>query len=97
MIPPLQDLRLRSIKRWLKDSRPAPSSPQALDNRAREIDEQMIEAFSDREDAVKWAMMKNKTWGTGEGMESFPLARLEIWQDVVSEFLPPIFEPDQET
>lgn len=90
MIPPLQPMRLRSISRWLQDSDPsATKQPEALASRAESLDEQMIEAFESREDSLKDSMMKAGTWGTGEGIQSFPMARLTLWQEVVAEFLPP--------
>lgn len=93
MIPPLQPLRLRSIKRWLQDNLPTPPlSYEALETRALELDEQMIQEFEDREDSLKASMMKAGTWGTGEGMTSFPLDRMTIWNEVVAEFLPTVPE-----
>jgi len=86
MIPPLQPLRLRSIERWLNDQ---PNPPNDLQGRALELDEQMIEAFEAKEDALKESMMADKTWGTAEGMQSFPAARLTLWSETVAEFLPP--------
>ena len=66
-----------------------------LNSRALELDEQMIQAFEDREDALKAQMMRDKTWGTGEGMQSFPRERLMLWSDVAAEFLPTT-DPDPE-
>lgn len=92
MIPPLQERRLRGISRWLKDSYPkeygASSQAEALEARALEIDEQMIEEFEFREDVVRDRMTKEGTWGTGAGMDSFPLERMQIWNEVFAEFLP---------
>lgn len=92
MIPPLQERRLRGISRWLKDSYPkeygAPSQAEALSARALEIDEQMIEEFEAREDVVRDRMMKEGTWGTGAGMDSFPMERMQIWGEVFEQFLP---------
>lgn len=33
--------------------------------------------------------MKAGTWGTAEGLQQFPMARLTLWQEVTAEFLPP--------
>lgn len=105
MIPPLQHRRLRGISRWLKEMYPkeyaAPEQAAALEARALEIDEQMIEEFEAREDVVRDRMMKQKTWGTAEGMETFPAERMVIWGDVFAEFLPTppeatTSDPDQE-
>lgn len=90
MIPPLQAMRLRSISRWMQDRSPNRRfQPEELASRAESLDEQMIEAFEERSDSLMDSMMKAGTWGTGEGIQSFPMARLTIWQEVVAEFLPP--------
>ena len=96
MIPPLPDLRMRSIQRWLKDQPQTRSlPPEALTSRAKELDEQMMQAFSEQEDAIMWRMMRERVWGTEQGMQQFPLARLELWQEVCATFLP-TSEPPQE-
>lgn len=87
MIPPLKDLRLRSISRWLKDQHPKLSDAERS-SRAEALDEQMIEAFEDREDSLKAQRMKDRRWGTEESLTQFPLERMELWQDVCQEFLP---------
>jgi hypothetical protein len=94
MIPPLPEVRLRSITRWLKDNQPTLPSEE-LSSRATAMDEQMIEAFETREGALKAQMMREQTWGTGEGMQSFPAERLTMWSDVVSEFLPTTDQPQE--
>src|SRR5690349_9463799 len=91
MIPPLQDLRLRSISRWLKDQ-PSPPSGEALRSRASEIDEQMLEAFEEREDSLKDRLMRTGKWGTEDGLRTFQTDRLELWNEVLAEFLPPTSE-----
>lgn len=97
MIPPLQSMRLRSISRWMQDSDPsATAQPEALASRAASLDEQMIQAFEDREDSLRDSMMKAGTWGTAKGIEEFPMDRLLLWQEVVNEFLPPITDPVSE-
>ena len=95
MIPPLQDLRLRSINRWLQDQQPAMSSAER-NNRASELDDAMIQAFEDREDSLKALRMKEHRWGTAESLTQFPLERMEIWQDVCQEFLPVTTDQPQE-
>ena len=96
MIPPLQERRLRGISRWLKDTYPkeygSPSQAKELEARALELDEQMIEEFEAREDVVRDRMTKEGTWGTGAGMDSFPLERMQIWSEVFAEFLPTLSE-----
>ena len=84
MVPPLKPLRLRSIERWLKDQACPPPDQRA---RALELDEQMIEAFEAKEDAAKASMMAAGTWGTAEGMQSFPAARMALWGETVADYL----------
>ena len=88
MIPPLKPLRIRSITRWLKDSRSAAqASPQKRES-PQEIDRRMMETFGENEDALMSSMMKAKTWGTQEGLREFNTRRLEMWDEVVSQYLP---------
>jgi len=95
MIPPLPDVRLRSINRWLKDNQPQlPDAERS--SRASELDEQMIEAFEEREDSLKAQRMKDRRWGTEESLTRFPLERMELWQEVCSEFLPVTSDQPQE-
>lgn len=97
MIPPLPQARLRSIQQWLKDNpQEAAKLPEAPANRAESLDALMIEAFETREDSLKDAMIRDKTWATQEGIQSFPLARMQLWQEVVAEFLPPTSGPSSE-
>jgi len=84
VIPPVKPVRLRSIEQWMKDNRSQPSEGPS----AQEMDDQMMEAFNEREDRLTDVMMANKTWGTQEGTSQFSTDRLTIWQDVVAEFLP---------
>lgn len=89
MIPPLPNSRHKSISRWLMDHPTTPLlSSAALEDRVRELDEQMMEAFESREDSLKESMIQRKTWGTAEGIESFPTDRMTLWAEVVDEFLP---------
>ncbi len=89
MIPPLQQVRQRSIRRWLQDNpETAQLSPEALSSRVNELDEEMLEAFESREDALKDQMMRVGTWGTEQGIGQFQTDRLSLWSDVTSEFLP---------
>lgn len=95
MIPPSQPIRLRSIIRWMQDSDPKAKKlpPEALQSRAMEMDDLMIEAFENREDVLKAQMMRDKTWGTEQGLTQFPLDRMTLWQEVVAEFLPTSDQP----
>ena len=89
MIPPLQQVRLRSIRRWLQDNpETATLSPEALNSRVSELDEEMLEEFENHEDALKAQMMREGTWGTEQGIGQFQTDRLSLWSDVTSEFLP---------
>jgi hypothetical protein len=97
MIPPLPQIRLRSIQTWLQ-SNPETSnlSSEALRKRAQETDEQMMQEFSDREDRKMEALMAAKRWGTEDGLREFLTFRLELWNEIVSETLPAITEPPSE-
>ena len=99
MIPPLQPLRLRSIIRWMKDSDPqaAKLPPEALNSRAMEMDEAMIEAFEEQETALDLRIFtpKNKQ-GTLEREQAFNQGRMEIWQEVVDQFLTQTSSPQLE-
>jgi hypothetical protein len=101
MIPPLQPIRLRSISRWMQDHQPTQfaelSRSGDLERRVSELDAQMVEAFETREDSLKDSMMKSGTWGTAEGLASFPLERMELWQETVAEFLPATTDPASAT
>ena len=90
MIPPMKEVRIRSISRWLKDSNQdaATLSPEALSQRAADLDDQMIEAFEASEDALMDRLMKSGQWGTEEGTRQFRTRRMELWQEVCAEFLP---------
>lgn len=89
MIPPLQDLRMRSISRWLKDNPETAKLPsEALHQRVQELDEMMIEAFEEQEDALMDRLSKAKIWGTEEGLRQLTTGRMELWQETCSEFLP---------
>ena len=90
MIPPMQPMRLRSISRWLKDSRPdfATLPQEEQQQAAIDLDEQMIEAFDERDDALMRRRMKADLWGTEEGLQEYTTDRMMIWQEVCGEFLP---------
>lgn len=96
MIPPLPQVRHRSINRWLMDHpQTPPLSGEELEAHVLDLDEQMMEAFSTQEDSFKESMIKRKTWGTAEGMIEFPTARMNLWATVVDDFLP-TFDPPSE-
>lgn len=90
MIPPLPEIRLRSILRWMKDSDPQAASlqPEALDQRAHEKDDQMMEVFWDQDDSLKNRLMKEKVWGTEAGLQQYNTERMAMWQEVCSDSLP---------
>lgn len=90
MIPPMKEVRIRSINRWLKDSNQdaAMLQPEALSQRATDLDDQMIEAFEAREEGVIERLTKAGQWGTEDGIRQFRTERMEIWQETCAEFLP---------
>ena len=92
MIPLPPSARLRAINRWLKDMYPkeysAPQQAEGREARAKEIDAQMMDEFWAREEALMNRMMDDRTWGTVEGTERYPMERMQIWNAVFAEFLP---------
>lgn len=90
MIPPLQPIRLRSITRWTQDNQKQGPKlpPEALNSLVLEKDEAMLLEFETQEDSLKERLMKSDQWGTEAGLQAFNLGRMEIWQEVVSNFLP---------
>ena len=64
MIPPIKEVRLRSINRWLKDKGQTTQSG-AQSPRAQDLDDQMIEAFEEQDDALMDRLMKANLWGDG--------------------------------
>lgn len=87
MIPPTQEVRLRSINRWLKDKGRTPQSGEPSPS-AQDLDDQMIEAFEAQDDALMDRLMKANLWGTEEGLRQYRTERMELWQEVCAEFLP---------
>ena len=94
MIPPSQQLRLRSISRWLKESSPSefgnPSQSEALAARAAEIDAEMMDGFHKAADQIEYAAMSSKTWGSEESLRELRTQLLNLWQETVAERLPTI-------
>ena len=92
MIPPFQSMRLRSINRWLSER-----SRTETHQSAESLDQSMIESFELEEDRLMDSMMKAETWGTAEGMGTFPIDRVTLWGTVVQEHLPmtETTDPDQ--
>lgn len=95
MIPPLKEMRLRSIARWLNEPKSSPSAGPS--SRAMELDDLMIENFEAMEEDLRAEMMRKGTWGTAEGMTEFPTRRLELWNQVLADYLPTTSDLDQET
>ena len=87
MIPPIKEVRLRSINRWLKDKGQTPQSG-AQSPRAQDLDDQMIEAFEAQDDALMDRLMKANLWGTEEGLRQYRTEQMALWQEVCAEFLP---------
>lgn len=97
MIPPSQPIRLRSIARWMKDSDPQAASlpPEELERRVQALDEQMMEAFDQAESASMERVLSEKNpQGYAERVQTLSMDQLTAWQEVVSEFLPPISSPE---
>ena len=93
MIPPSQPIRLRSIARWMKDSDPQAASlpPEELERRVQALDEQMIEAFDQSDSALMTKVLSEKNpQGYEERVQALNMGRLTAWQEITSEFLPPI-------
>ncbi len=97
MIPPTQDVRLRSISRWLKDSNPKEfkrlSESGELASHAQQLDDAMIEDYQAAEDSLTSRLMQSKEWGTEAGLQKFSSGKLELWQQTVADHLPPISDP----
>lgn len=99
MIPPLKDLRMRSIRRWLQQSSPESprqsNPPEALQDRANALDEAMMQDFDQQENALMDSLMKAGTWGTEKGLQAFNTGKMEAWQTICQEYLPTT-EPQSE-
>ena len=96
MIPPLKDMRLRSIHRWMKDQQPKRfrqlTQSGGLEAAMEQLDETMIQEFESQEDAVMHRLDREKTWGTQAGTREFQTRRLMIWGEIREQFLPVISE-----
>lgn len=95
MIPPLPDLRLRSINRWLKE-RNQKMSDEERSRRASDLDDVMIQEFEELDDALMSRLMKERVWGTEEGLRTYLTERLMNWQEICQQHLPATFGQDQE-
>lgn len=97
MIPPLQNVRLRSIRRWFQDQQPQNfhrwSQSGELEMRILELDQMMLDEYDSQEDAIMARLSRNKTWGTQEGMRVYNTERLTAWSDVVAQYLSVIIDP----
>lgn len=97
MIPPLKDVRTRSIRRWMQDQQPATFSALTqsgeLDAQIATMDDQMMATFNERLDQVQYAMMRRPDWGTQAATQEFRMEILMLWQAVVQESLPVITDP----
>lgn len=101
MIPPVQQIRLRSIQTWLKNQPDpetgSPLSSEALSRKAKMLDEQMIQEFDTRTSLVLDKMAQTKEWGSEAATQAYRTRELEIWQEIVSESLPATTEPQSDT
>lgn len=97
MIPPLQNVRLRSIRRWLRDQQPQNfhrwNQSGELESRISDLDQMMLDEYESQEDAIIARLDRNKTWGTQDGMRQYHTERLAAWSDVVAQYLPVIIDP----
>ena len=99
MTPPVKELRLRTIKRWMKDE---PSyknwkeTDEELIKMAEDLDAEMMQAFSDREEALEEQMRQDKTLFTEEGLGRFQIDRLTLWREVLESFLAPTSDQELE-
>lgn len=93
MIPPLKDMRLRSIMFYLREYRPGLTAKE-LETVAQDWDDAMMEAFDQGEDAIKEELMRSGVWG--RDLTVFPTRLLMLWQQVREEFLPLTTSPSSE-
>jgi hypothetical protein len=98
MIPPTQAIRLRSITRWIKDNSPelAKLPQKELEQIVLDKDQAMTDLYEEQRDELKTALMKQKVWGTEEGLQTFNLQTMELWQEIVSDALPVTSSPQSE-
>ena len=97
-MPPFQDMRLRSIRRYFQDQPELAQLPSAeLDRRAIALDEQMMEAFSELQDDLTNLVCSTTNRQTHEErMQRLATGMLESWNSVLNQFLPPITSPELE-
>lgn len=90
MIPPLPQVRQRSIRRWLTDYSGTGKTlrPEEIEQRVADLDEQMVEAFDAEADAALQKAASSSSWGTPEATAQQRQRELEIWQSIVEDFLP---------
>ena len=94
MIPPLQEVRLRSIRRWLKDQQPEwfaqLTQSGELETEILAMDESMDQAFEEAESEIMTRLDRSKRWGTQAGLQEFNTERLALWGEIRERFLPVI-------
>ena len=100
MIPPLQAIRLRSIVRYHQDRREKEEGerpqPEELKELALEKDDAMLQEFEEQDASLMERLMREDKWGREAGLQEYKLRRMEIWQEVVSDFLPMTFDQSAE-
>ena len=69
----------------MKQNRP---QQRATTKAIQSLDSQMTQAFAASEEALMERMMSAQTWGHPQPMREFETRRLELWAEVVDEFLP---------
>lgn len=98
MIPPVWEIRQKSIRRWLQDQQPARFAQLTrsgeLEAAILEIDQQMDLAFEEAENEVRDRLTRQDLWGRPEGLQQYQTERLMLWGEIRARFLPVISEQE---
>lgn len=87
---PVKTTREKMILRWLKSYSEDGKylSDAELNEKMEALDELMTEAYADASEDLMFQMMQEKTWGTHKGMQTYNTACLNIWHEVIDQYLP---------
>lgn len=90
MTPLAQPDRLKAIRRWMTDNEPGLEKLPPAEMRARveALDEQMIEAFLEREADLLTRLLRPGAMGPLEREREQRSGAALIWREVMEEFLP---------
>lgn len=90
MTPLAQPDRLKAIRRWMTDNEPGLEKlpPEVLQARVEALDEQMIEAFLEREADLLTRLLRPGAMGPLEREQEQRSGAALIWREVMEEFLP---------